>query len=163
MLRVSLNRIILAMRVLRPVQRETAADEPFTEIGPVDRTGCNCPSVQIQADREAGHRAAGNSVFIGFLSPRFRRVFGTGHSVQRAEPRTHSWHQRCPLIGADRTRGPAVRTAASDPQRTFQPFQWTSDLECKADSLSPTYFSALPLTEFGLPLGGYQHARLQLV
>jgi hypothetical protein len=49
---------VLALGILRPVQRETVLDQPFPEIGTADRTGRHRSAVAVSADRDAAYRPA---------------------------------------------------------------------------------------------------------
>ena len=42
---------VLAFRILRPIQRETIAHKPFSDIGTADGTGCYSPPILIFGDR----------------------------------------------------------------------------------------------------------------
>src|SRR5258708_27624126 len=42
---------VLAFRILRPIQRETFAQKPFSDIGTADGTGCYSPPILIFGDR----------------------------------------------------------------------------------------------------------------
>jgi hypothetical protein len=56
----ALSRVILALRVLRPIQRKAVTHEPLAEIRAVDRTCCDRAPVLIEIERHAVHRAHGN-------------------------------------------------------------------------------------------------------
>jgi hypothetical protein len=58
MIGIALGLIVLALRVLRPIQRETVARKPFAEIGAANRTRRDRSPVLIQRDRDATHRAS---------------------------------------------------------------------------------------------------------
>src|SRR5437879_1429631 len=53
---VALSAVISAFRVLRPIQREAIANQPFAEIGAADRTGCDRAAIWVEAERRAINR-----------------------------------------------------------------------------------------------------------
>src|SRR5579859_3925724 len=57
---VALSRIILAFRVLRPIQCKTITHKPFAEISAADRTCCDRTPVWVEIERHAADRADGN-------------------------------------------------------------------------------------------------------
>src|SRR6516165_1994241 len=57
---ITLSFSISALRVLRPVQRQTSAYEPFAEIGAADRAGRNRPAIRVEAAGRAVNQTSGN-------------------------------------------------------------------------------------------------------
>ena len=53
MVSLPLRPVIFAFRVLRPIQRETVTDEPISEVGTINRTRRNGPTILIQIYRRA--------------------------------------------------------------------------------------------------------------
>jgi hypothetical protein len=59
-LRFTLDLVEFSLRILRPIQCETVANEPFAEIDTVDRTRRHRPPVLVQRDRDATNWLARN-------------------------------------------------------------------------------------------------------
>ena len=57
---ITLSFAISALRVLRPVQRQASAYEPFSEIGAADRTGRDRTTIWVEAVGQAVNRTPGN-------------------------------------------------------------------------------------------------------
>jgi hypothetical protein len=53
---IALGRSVLTLGILRPVEREATADEPFAEVSIAHGAGRNGPSVLIQRDRDTRDR-----------------------------------------------------------------------------------------------------------
>ena len=51
MIGLALRAVIFAFRILRPIQREPVAYEPASEVDAIDRAGCRCLPVFIEAYR----------------------------------------------------------------------------------------------------------------
>ena len=56
----ALSCVILAFRVLRPIQRKAVAHKPFPEIGAIDRTSRDRLAIWVEAQRRAVNRSPGN-------------------------------------------------------------------------------------------------------
>jgi hypothetical protein len=57
---IALDAVVLAFRVLRPIQRKAAAHKPFAKIVAADRTGRNGTAIRVEAERRAVDRTPGN-------------------------------------------------------------------------------------------------------
>src|ERR1700730_13550370 len=56
MLSVTLSRIVLPLRISRPIQREPVAHQPLRNVNAINRTYRNRATVSVQADRRAMNR-----------------------------------------------------------------------------------------------------------
>lgn len=59
-LSLTLSFVISALRVLRPIQCETVADKPFSEIPTCDRAGRDRAAIRVEADWNTIDGTAGN-------------------------------------------------------------------------------------------------------
>ena len=59
-LSLTLSFVISALRVLRPIQRKTVADKPFSEIPACDRAGRDRAAKRVEADWNTIDGTAGN-------------------------------------------------------------------------------------------------------
>ena len=57
---VALGLTVLAFGVLRPIQREAVAHEPFAKICATDRTGRDRPAIGVEVQRKTADRAPGD-------------------------------------------------------------------------------------------------------
>jgi hypothetical protein len=57
---IALDAVVLAFRVLRPIQRKAVAHKPFAKIVAADRTGRNGTAIRVEAERRAVDRTPGN-------------------------------------------------------------------------------------------------------
>jgi hypothetical protein len=57
---LTLDRVELSFRILRPIYRKSVAYKPFGEVSLTDRTRCDRAPILIQRDRAAAHGPSGN-------------------------------------------------------------------------------------------------------
>lgn len=93
---IALSPAISAFRVLKPVQSKAITDEPFAEIGAVDRTSRNGAAISVEAERDAVDGAPRN-VSVEVIC-RLGATAGIG-SYPRHGIAGCSRARRCPIVG----------------------------------------------------------------
>src|ERR1700742_1177786 len=74
---LALNRIVFALRVLRPIQCKAITNQPFTEIDAAYRTGRDGAPVSVETQRDAIYRALSNEGVELVCCPRATAILRT--------------------------------------------------------------------------------------